>query len=107
MGPLYRHGDVLVQLVDTMPAGVREARTLVLAHGEVTGHTHRIAETDGRAALFHDDSGTFLRLTAPATLVHEEHATIELPPGTYRVWRQREYVPPEPDAPAGFRIVVD
>jgi len=28
---------------------------------------------------------------ALATLVHQEHDPIALPPGTYRVWRQREH----------------
>jgi hypothetical protein len=26
-------------------------------------------------------------------VVHEEHRTIELPTGSYRVWRQREFDP--------------
>ena len=30
---------------------------------------------------------------APVSLVHEEHATLEVDPGVYRVVRQREYRP--------------
>lgn len=38
----------------------------------------------------------FLEVTGEtAEVVHEEHATIKLPQGTYRVWRQREYSPTE------------
>ncbi len=37
------------------------------------------------------ESATFLRLAKKAQLVHEEHATIDLAPGTYQVIRQREY----------------
>ena len=35
---------------------------------------------------------------APTTLTHEEHSALTVPPGAYRVVRQREYVPvPEQD----------
>ena len=41
-----------------------------------------------------------------AQLIHEEHATIDLPPGAYRVVIQREYVPaPLPEN--AWRRVVD
>ena len=68
---------------------------MVLAHGEVTGHTHRI-EDAATASLF---SGWqfgefFLDVSARmARIVHEEHGPIELKRGVYRVWRQREYTP--------------
>lgn len=50
----------------------------ILAHGEVTGHYHE-AQGDG-VALF--DDGV---LEAPhgATVTHQEHAPITLPPGIY------------------------
>jgi hypothetical protein len=32
-------------------------------------------------------------LAGSARLVHEEHRTITLPRGTYRVWGQRKYTP--------------
>lgn len=93
MSLLFRHGDVLVGAVETVPADAKEAAGLVLAYGELTGHAHQIAERDGRAKLLRTASETFLAVDPPgATLVHEEHAPIALPPGMYRVWRQREYV---------------
>ena len=88
-----------------MPAEAVEGVTLM--RGEKTGHRHLIAENDGRARLHLADHQLFLTLTASATLVHEEHGPIQLPPGTYRIWQQREYAPPRPDQPAGFRPVVD
>jgi hypothetical protein len=101
----YRQGDVLIERIDSMPSAVkklaRENGKVVLAHGEVTGHAHAIAEphvnhfssptgasTDGLADV------TFLEVRdAVAALTHEEHATIEIKPGVYRVTRQREYSP--------------
>jgi hypothetical protein len=91
--PLYRHGDVLLAAVPVLPANAKPMAGLILAHGELTGHAHRIREA-GAAQLFAQGGFTYLRVTAAkATLVHEEHRPIELPTGVYRVWQQREYTP--------------
>lgn len=90
---LYRHGDVLLMAIDQVPADARKVAGVILAHGEVTGHAHRIGTPDA-AEMFELDGVRYLRITAPsAPLVHEEHATIQLPEGVYRVWQQREYSP--------------
>ena len=90
---LYRHGDVLLAAVPALPANAKPVLGLILAHGELTGHAHRIREA-GEAQLFTQGGFTYLRVTAAAaTLVHEEHRPIELPTGVYRVWQQREYTP--------------
>ena len=92
---LYRHGDVLIQKVSEKPTGSRKLNHVILAHGEVTGHSHRI-KTKSSARLYETPDDLFLEVTSEtAEVVHEEHATIELPQGTYRVWRQREYSPTE------------
>ena len=92
---LYRHGDLLVSRVDALPPNARRLHHLVLAQGELTGHSHRIAERDA-AVLFETDQGLFLNVTqSVATLVHQEHGPIELQSGYYQVWRQREYTPAE------------
>lgn len=91
--PLYRHGDVLVAAIPALPIGAIPRPDLILAHGEVTGHTHRIREA-GAARLFTHGRAIYLHVTASAaTLVHEEHRPISLPTGVYRVWQQREYTP--------------
>ena len=90
---LYRHGDVLIAPVDEIPEHAAKQHDLVLARGEVTGHAHRI-ETEGMAELYEHDGTLYLRVVdTPASVVHEEHRKIDLPPGSYRVWRQREYDP--------------
>ena|SRR2546426_1823709 len=92
---VYRHGDILVAPVETIPSHARPRSGLVLAHGEVTGHSHRV-ETEGRAQLLELGGLLFLNIEGQsAKLVHEEHDTIVLPPGAYRVWRQREYLSAE------------
>ncbi len=90
---MYRHGDLIIIPTGAIPVQSRELPHLVLAHGEVTGHTHRIA--DKQTAKLYTLGGQFyLDVTAPhARLIHEEHHTIELPKGLYLVRHQREYTP--------------
>lgn len=92
-GVLYRHGDVLIRRIVSLPKGAQRRNGATLAQGEVTGHSHRIQQAHA-VQLWVQGSELFLEVKdAIATLVHEEHRAIELPNGIYRVWRQREYRP--------------
>ena len=92
---LYRHGDVLIEKVKKVPPTKRKLKHTILAHGEVTGHSHRI-ENPKSATLFETPKDLFLEVTGEeARVIHEEHGPIVLPAGYYRVWRQREYSPTE------------
>jgi hypothetical protein len=98
---MWRHGDVFIQLCDGIPKDAHALKHVVLAKGEITGHAHQI-EPRGAARLFENSNAMYLQVTArSATVIHEEHAPIELGKGTYRVWIQREYSPEE------IRRVVD
>jgi hypothetical protein len=89
----YRHGDVMVEKVKSIPEDARKQQHVTLAEGELTGHSHRIEEK-GAAVMYRDGNQLFLEITAKAaSLVHQEHGTIQLPQGIYRVWQQREYTP--------------
>ncbi|MBE9049905.1 hypothetical protein IQ243_05695 [Nostocales cyanobacterium LEGE 11386] len=93
IGTLYRHGDVLIRRIATLPVGAQKRVGTTLAHGEVTGHSHRIQQSQA-AQLWAQGNDLFLEIKEPsATLIHEEHRAIELPQGLYRVWKQREYRP--------------
>lgn len=104
----YRQGDVLLMPCADVPASARaeapEDGRVVLARGETTGHAHVMAAD--RVCHFRDDGtgGGFLRIdgTDPVALTHEEHDELMVPPGSYRVVRQREYQPR-----AMPRVVVD
>ena len=90
---VYRHGDVLISPIEEIPEHAVKQPDLILARGELTGHAHR-AEPAGAAEMYEHEGNLFLRvLDSPARIVHEEHGPIELLPGVYRVWRQREYNP--------------
>lgn len=91
---LYRQGDVLLQKIDRLPEGLVEKqwdKRIVLAHGEVTGHAHALSIDE--ATMFTRQGERYLQVKPNAKLIHEEHATIVLPEGFYKVVQQREYVP--------------
>jgi hypothetical protein len=90
---MWRHGDVLIAPVGAIPSDAIRRPFPVLAEGEATGHSHRIAEP-GAAELLERGGMLYLRVvTECATVVHQEHRPITLPRGNYRVWQQREYTP--------------
>lgn len=94
---VLRQGDVMVRRIprrdlSDAKAIAREGGRVVLAHGEVTGHAHAIRSP--RADLFEAAGRFFLTIDGETVaLEHEEHSTIEIPPGHYEVIRQREYSP--------------
>jgi hypothetical protein len=99
---VYRQGDVLIRAIAAIPADAKDVTPkgrIVLAHGEVTGHAHAIAEGHAREFSLADATGAvrrFLRVVCDAAQVrHEEHAPIPLPPGAYEIVQQREYTPEE------------
>jgi hypothetical protein len=103
---IFRQGDVLIigvaksRLSKNAKPIARDRGRVVLAYGEASGHAHAILTKD--TILFDNGDGVrILAVEGEAELVHEEHATIKLPPGHYEVRRQREY------APAVIRMVAD
>lgn len=94
-----RQGDVYIVGVDEIPADSvivkRDAKRVVLAYGEVTGHAHAFY---GRGVTLREQQKTkarHLKLVTRGLLKHEEHAPISVPPGTHRVLKQFEYTPEE------------
>jgi hypothetical protein len=104
----YRQGDVLIERIAEIPkAAVKQmpSEKIILAHGEVTGHCH-LLKTKLPAEWFQLDETLpagrqaaalagklFVSLPAAGVVEHPEHAALNLPPGRYRVTRQREYSP--------------
>jgi len=121
---MYRQGDVLLIPVSEIPADLKSSKPkkVILAYGEVSGHHHRFE--NGNVISFYKEgdkevgaqpiagggrlrgSATpveFIRvLAAGAGLVHEEHSTINVAPGSYKIVRQREF-----DMMEGVRSVAD
>lgn len=100
----YAQGDIIIEEVGDVEVGrsvnVDPDGAVVLARGEVTGHRH--AFYGGGVTMFRDDVlardmpselyiGHIKIPAGGADLKHEEHDTIALKSGTYRIRRQREY----------------
>jgi hypothetical protein len=91
----YRHGEILLQQVETIPEGAIARKTNVVATGK-TGHDHRL--TGGQILEPNTpDGGTtsYIDITADgAGIDHDEHGKIALAAGEkYEVIRQREFDP--------------
>ena len=95
---VLRQGDVLLVEVDDLPPATEseiEDSDIILAHGEVTGHAHRIKEPAKKAKLWDSGAERFLQVMEIVALTHEEHSAITIDPGVYRVAIQNEYSPGE------------
>ena len=71
----HRQGDVLVSPA-VIPANAKRIKLtdrLILAYGEVTGHTHRIEDLEGAEAYELEDGRVMIRLGKEVPLLHEEH----------------------------------
>lgn len=88
-----RQGDVLIRKVRPIEGNKgKKLDHLILAKGEVTGHSHRISH--GEAQLYQFKNMLYLTvLSEYATLIHEEHKELDLPKGDYEINIQREYEP--------------
>jgi hypothetical protein len=82
---------------------------LVLAEGEATGHRHRIECEQDAADLYElpagNDNAKLLVVHREVALSHEEHRTIRLVPGMYRIGIKRHQWDETEDA--GWRPVAD
>lgn len=110
---MYRQGDMLLIEVDAVPSDYHETGegTVIIGHGEVTGHHHAIRQharfiapagtTSQELHAFAmrgerpKDKPLYLIVNNETTLTHDEHAPIGLKPGLFEVRRQREYFPDE------------
>lgn len=105
---IYRQGDILLQRLDGYPEieisleecsqsieGEEISGTIILALGEATGHKHQLSRKNAILKRSANLNQFFLLVNEPSDLTHEEHSTITLPPGKYRVVRQRVYSPEE------------
>lgn len=89
-----RQGDVLLEKVNI---DVNKLHPIsenipgygaVLAHGEVTGHHHTVANAD----LFQNDEGKkFVRVNSKSTVKHQEHDPIDIEEGVWEVILPRQY----------------
>jgi hypothetical protein len=94
-----RQGDIWIEEVKLVPNSAKPVDKagkdrIILALGEVTHHHHSL--DIAAADWWKDDTSgdQFLTVNTKTSVTHQEHGAIVLAPKkTYRVIRQREYVP--------------
>lgn len=103
---MYRQGDILLVKANA-PTDYeqRSAKRAVLGYGEANGHTHTMDNVTWVVAPETTDADlhefalgeklmpVFVVADEDTELRHQEHGPITVPPGTWRVIRQREYTP--------------
>ena len=89
----YRHGDLNIYPLERLEGKeIKHEGRFVLQEGETTGHKHVISVPrleDMEMRKMKDGSICFT-LKSEGTLTHEEHKTLVVPPGTYRIMQERE-----------------
>lgn len=95
---MIRHGDVLIEKVTELPESKKLNRKW-LFEGEVTGHAHRIDVGE----IFETKNGElYLKVSKLAKVSHEEHKTVTLLKGIYRIRQKRQYT-----VDGGWEMVAD
>lgn len=99
----FQQGDVLFEKIDNDNFDKKlltaKRRGWILQDGEITGHQHRIEEKNKAIVYeYYDDyleeNCLLLKIFKKNTEVkHEEHKSLFLDKGTYRVSRVNEYDP--------------
>jgi len=80
-----QQGDVLLHREDSYPSTVEILKTDLLHKGQ--NHHHRVR---GDFKIAKNDSNTLL-LSSGCELFHEEHKTLAIPEGVYRLGIVQEY----------------
>jgi hypothetical protein len=90
----YRHGDVGIIPIESIGGEFKKRKENTLAYGEVTGHSHKILPKtiDDVVEVYEGMNGELaIKVNGIAVIVHEEHKTIEIPTGIYKIQNEREY----------------
>ncbi len=93
--PFWRQGDIYFVKLDQGPDldDAKTVKTGVIAHGEQTGHMHRVSNASLATGALLTTLGPSMYLRSPesgTTIVHDEHGALELPVGFYAVVNQQE-----------------
>jgi len=98
---IYWQGDIVFVPVDGLPKEEKtEVKDRILARGEITGHTHAVRQ-GAEAMVYMMGTQMYLHALRPVEIDHQEHGTITLPIGYFKIQRQAEYTP------RGLRTVAD
>lgn len=93
---MIRQGDLLFIPIRKKPDNLRpHPDGAILAHGEATGHTHRLESLEGVTVSVDEKGEIVIETKDSVRVLHEEHRPVTLDKGRWRMVRQREYDPEE------------
>ena len=88
---LFRHGDLLIRKVSSIPKTAILTSTNIIAEGEKIGHNH---ELKGSQQVFETlDKQRYFQAEDHVLIKHPDHNTLDIPAGQYIIERQRRYNP--------------
>ena len=82
---INQHGDVILMEVSELPKGAKRVKVengFIIERGEGV-HTHIFPDVQG-IEVYEKDGQTYVRVTKPTKLDHEEHGHQVVKPGIYR-----------------------
>jgi hypothetical protein len=87
-----QQGDVVFVRVESIPEAARRDEEFngIVQYGEATGHKHKLSGKEFDMFKFFEEGRRYLSVKSPTNLSHEEHNTIEIPPGNYEIRIVRE-----------------
>ena len=101
-GSIHIQGDVIIKPVARVPKEAKPLNRKELAYGEVTGHSHSIADLTAAELLAHrDELYMVVKADGGVEIRHEEHAPHHVDQGNYQVIQQVE------DTEWGAQRVID
>tara|TARA_Y100001949_G_scaffold68583_1_gene58139 strand:- start:200 stop:526 length:327 start_codon:yes stop_codon:yes gene_type:complete len=100
MDKWIRHGDVIITRITAEEyenLHFPHKSDTVIAYGEATGHHHKLQAKAGQAQVLVNKSQETQAFSVKndTKLVHEEHKTVTIPKGYYKVEFEKEYEPLE------------
>ena len=85
-----RHGDLILKRIDEIPTQAKQTDNMTLALGEATGHHHTL---EGKCQVFQSGETKFVKAESETVLKHQEHNTVDIENGLYKVDIEEEYDP--------------
>ena len=109
---MYRHGDLLITRINAVPQSAININSKVIAEGETSGHKHMLVgqatvrilpgrEADNKIiervergdVSINRITELYFNAFEDVKLMHEEHKMLDLPSGSYKVTKEREFNP--------------